>query len=579
MRRREEGVCASTRKLAACPTYNDSVVQHRMNFLEKIPPLVSALAFGYGVGMAAPEVPKGVRSPFTWDASVQETAAPRRPRVQPLDESLEKRLPGAESDALRELRAQRAPSRHAGLAPLGPMEHRESGTLGGGRGGGDEEVADLDDFEASGGAAVSRLQLPDLGLGVSRQTLKYVRFFTKTDRGRGMFESWLKRSGRYQDLIQEELRSRRLPEDLLWVSMIESGFDANAKSPVGAVGLWQFMPATGAVYGLKQNKFVDQRRNPRLATQAAVHHLRDLYMRFGQWDLALAAYNMGYEQVLERIDRVGTTDFNELVRAGVMPEETSKYVPKIIAAAIVANNLERFDFEDVKISKPVDMAEIAVPPRTPLDVVAKAAGVPTAMIRKLNPDILGKELPPGRGDFLVSVPPESLSRAVAAMPSMLEGHKVRIDEDHMDPLDLMSPEGYRPRTFDTANDSDESLLSLLPKPKKKRRSLRDPLEEDLKDSLESLAALEPVDAEDAEKTPAKKKLDTVLYRVGKGDSLEGIAKQFDADPKTLARDNDLNLETKLKEGQLLRLSLGKKTGSSDDADGDSKPKTKRRSKG
>ncbi len=551
-----------------------------MNFLEKLPPLVSALAFGYGVGMAAPEVPKGVRSPFTWDSSAETTAAPKRPRVQPLDESLEKRLPGAESDALRELRAQRAPSRHAGLGPMGlgarsPMEADEPGTLGGGRG---DDGAEMDDFEASGGAAVSRLQLPDLGLGVSRQTLKYVRFFTKTDRGRGMFESWLKRSGRYQDLIQEELRSRRLPEDLLWVSMIESGFDANAKSPVGAVGLWQFMPATGAVYGLKQNKFVDQRRNPRLATQAAVHHLRDLYQRFGQWDLALAAYNMGYEQVLERIDRVGSTDFNELVRAGVMPEETSKYVPKIIAAAIVANNLERFDFEDVKISKPVDMAEIAVPPRTPLDVIAKAAGVPTATIRKLNPDILGKELPPGRGDFLVTVPPESLSRAVAAMPSMLDGYKVRIDEDHMDPLDLMSPEGYRPRNFDSV-ETEESLLSLLPKPKKKRRSLRDPLEEDLKDSLESLAALDPVDDEDIEKSPAKKKLDTVLYRVGKGDSIEGIAKQFDADPKALARDNDLNLETKLKEGQLLRLSLGKKTGSSDDADGESKPKTKRRSKG
>lgn len=544
-----------------------------MNFLEKIPPLVSALAFGYGVGMAAPEVPQGVRSPFTWDASV-ETTAPRRPRVQPLEESLEKRLPGAESDALRELRAQRAPSRHAGMMPQ--ADHREA-TLGGGRGHADD-LEEVDDFEASGGAAVSRLQLPDLGLGVSRQTLKYVRFFTKTDRGRGMFESWLKRSGRYQDLIQEELRSRRMPEDLLWVAMIESGFDANAKSPVGAVGLWQFMPATGAVYGLRQNKFVDQRRNPRLATQAAVHHLRDLYMRFGQWDLALAAYNMGYEQLLERIDRVGTTDFNELVRAGVMPEETSKYVPKIIAAAIVANNLERFDFDDVSISRSVDVAEIAVPPRTPLEVVAKAAGVPTAIIRKLNPDVLGKELPPGKGDFLVNVPPEALSRAVAAMPAMLEGHKLRIDEDHVDPLDLMSPEGYRPRTFDNAADSDESLLALLPKPKKKRRALRDPLEEDLKESLESLAALDPVTGDDdVEKSPAKKKLDTVLYRVGKGDSIEGIAKQFDADAKKLARDNDLSVDAKLKEGTLLRLTLAKKGGADDDDD--SKKKSKRRSKG
>ena len=366
-----------------------------------------------------------------------------------------------------------------------------------------------------------------------------------------MFESWLKRSGRYQDMIQEEFRARRLPEDLIWVAMIESGFDATAKSPVGAMGLWQFMPATGAVYGLRQNKFVDQRRNPRLATQAAVHHLRDLYMRFGQWDLALAAYNMGYEQLLDRIDRVGTTDFNELARAGVLPDETAKYVPKIIAAAIVANNLERFDFDETSVAKPVDSAEIAVPPRTPLDVIAKAAGVPTAIIRKLNPDILGKEMPPGKGDLLVNVPPETVSRAVAAMPAMLDGHKLRIDEDMVDPLDLMSPEGYRPR----AAESDESLLSLLPKPKKKRRALRDPLAE----GLDGIAALEneALDASDDLEPAPKKKNETVLYRVGKGDKIEDIARQFEADPAEVARDNDLTLGSKLKEGTLLRLTLSK----------------------
>jgi membrane-bound lytic murein transglycosylase D len=302
---------------------------------------------------------------------------------------------------------------------------------------------------------------------------------------------------------------------------------------------------------LRQNKFVDQRRNPRLATQAAVHHLRDLYMRFGQWDLALAAYNMGYEQLLDRIDRVGTTDFNELARAGVLPDETAKYVPKIIAAAIVANNLERFDFDETSVAKPVDMAEIAVPPRTPLDVIAKAAGVPTAVIRKLNPDILGKEMPPGKGDLLVNVPPETVSRAVAAMPAMLDGHKLRIDEDMVDPLDLMSPEGYRPR----AAESDESLLSLLPKPKKKRRALRDPLAE----GLEGIAALENegLDASDDVEPAPKKKSETVLYRVGKGDKIEDIARQFEADPAEVARDNDLTLGSKLKEGTLLRLTLSK----------------------
>jgi membrane-bound lytic murein transglycosylase D len=522
--------------------------------------------------MAAPEVPSRVQSPFLWDETTE--AAPRRPRVQPLKDSLERRLPGGESDALRELRAQGAASRFA----LG--DRHESRSLQEGSRGGyqDEELEEVTDFEESGGAAVSRLQLPDLGLGVSRQTLKYVRFFTKTDRGRGMFESWLKRSGRYQDMIQEELRERKLPEDLIWVSMIESGFDPNAKSPVGAVGLWQFMPATGAVYGLRQNKFVDQRRNPRLATQAAVHHLRDLYMRFGQWDLALAAYNMGYEQLLERIDRVGTTDFNELARAGVLPEETAKYVPKIVAAAIVANNLERFDFHDTPVAKPVDSAEIAVPPRTPLDVIAKASGVPTSVIRKLNPDVLGKELPPGKGDLLVNVPPESVSRAIAAMPAMLEGHKLRIDDDMVDPLDLMSPDGFRPR----ATESDESLLALLPKPKKKRRALRDPLGEGLDDlaALDSDAKL-PQGVEDP--APKRRGGETVLYRVGKGDSLEEIARQFETSAADLARENDLTLGSKLKEGTLLRMTVStapaKASPTKGDRSDEERPKSKRRSAG
>ena len=248
---------------------------------------------------------------------------------------------------------------------------------------------------------------------------------------------------------------------------------------------------------------------------------------------------------------MGTTDFNELARAGVLPDETAKYVPKIIAAAIVANNLERFDFDETSVAKPVDSAEIAVPPRTPLDVIAKAAGVPTAIIRKLNPDILGKEMPPGKGDLLVNVPPETVSRAVAAMPAMLDGHKLRIDEDMVDPLDLMSPEGYRPR----AAESDESLLSLLPKPKKKRRALRDPLAE----GLDGIAALEneALDASDDLEPAPKKKNETVLYRVGKGDKIEDIARQFEADPAEVARDNDLTLGSKLKEGTLLRLTLSK----------------------
>ncbi len=548
-----------------------------MGLVEKIPPLVSALAFGYGVGMAVPESP--LDGALNQHEPKQQHAAivQGRPQIAPpLSPTLEQRLPGGESELLKELRASRAPSRFNEFSRGDLGDERRTP-----RAYEDDLAAEADDFESAGNAALSRLQLPDFGLGISRQTLKYVRFFTKTDRGRNMFESWLKRSGRYQELVQEELRNRRLPEDLIWVAMIESGFDANARSPMGAVGLWQFMPATGAVYGLKQNKFIDQRRNPKLATVAAAHHLRDLYARFGQWDLALAAYNMGYEQLLDRIDQVGTTDFNELVRAGVLPSETAKYVPKIVAAAIVANNLERFDFDRADLGTPVNTGEIAVPPRTPLEAIAKAAGISTAQIRKLNPDVLGKQLPPGKGEYLISVPAESVSRAVAALPTMLELADHQIDRsDVLDPMDLMSPEGYRPR----ASDEDGSLLSMLPKPKKKRtRSYRDPLEDMLDERLDNLAAIDaPRRADDGDVEPVKKK-DTVLYRVGANDTWGGIAKQFGTDGDDLARDNGLDSDKKPKEGTLLRLNIRRdlleNVGKGKRGEAEDKPKAKRPAKG
>ncbi|NUO47241.1 MAG: transglycosylase SLT domain-containing protein [Polyangiaceae bacterium] len=524
-----------------------------MSLVQKIPPLISALAFGYGVGMAAPEGSIGqVKGALTQE---EKPAKKERHRdAGPVSPALEQRLAGEESSALREVRSQRAPSRYGDTnlsrdeGPGYSSEGRNASRFY------DEDLAaEAEEFEAVESAAISRLQLPDLGLGVSRQTLKYVRFFTKTDRGRSMFETWLKRSGRYQEMVQDELRARRLPEDLIWVAMIESGFDATAKSPAGAVGLWQFMPATGAVYGLRQNKFVDQRKNPKLATQAAAHHLRDLYMRFGQWDLALAAYNMGYEQLLDRMDRVGTTDFNELARAGVLPEETSKYVPKIIAAAIVANNLERFEFDHVEMTSPVDGAEFAVPPGTPLEVIAKAAGVSTSAIRKLNPDVLGKELPPGRGDFLVQIPTESVSRAVASMPALIALDKGRADDDMIDPMDLMSPDGFRPRKVDMADD--DSLLALLPKPKKKkRRSLRGNLLDDdgYSDRLDEIAVL------DAERDGRSRKgRETIVYKVNAGDTLVGVARQFAADVDDVARANGLRSGDKIKEGTLLKLQVKK----------------------
>lgn len=536
---------------------------YTMSLVHKIPPMISALAFGYGVGMAAPEATissvraattaLGERSPETRAA-----AAPRRsePVPRPMDS-------GGGADESPELSRLRGPAtrdpRGAESCELAPPSYsrvpRNQSQV-------ERDGEILDDLDQAGTEALSKLQLPDLKVAITRRTLKYVRFFTRTDRGRGMFETWLKRSGRYQELVQTELRERQLPEDLMWVAMIESGFDPRAKSPAGAVGLWQFMPATGEVYGLMRNRFMDQRRSPRLATRAASHHLRDLYQRFGNWDLALAAYNMGYEQVLDAIDRYGTADFNELARQQAIPAETAAYVPKIAAAAIVANNLEHFGFEKVEVARPVDSAEIAAPPGTPLKTLAKAAGVATSIVRALNPEVLGDSVPPGKGDFILLVPADTVSRARAALPLMLENEPVVTDDASvLDPIDVL--EG-RELLHRRARRQDESLLALLPD-YRARKSLRGTLSDLAQPSAELLGA-DGVDGEppaldrDADgprllARRSRRRRETVVYRVTPGDTVLSVAKQFGVDADDVSRQNRLDVDDRLRAGSLLKLRV------------------------
>jgi membrane-bound lytic murein transglycosylase D len=408
-----------------------------------------------------------------------------------------------------------------------------------------EPEEEIDDLDAAAKEALSRLQLPDFAVAISRRALKYVRFLTRTERGRGLFTSWMKRSGRYQDMVQQTLREWRLPEDLIWVAMIESGFDARAKSPAGAMGLWQFMRGTGEVYSLEVSRYHDERMNPVKATRAASHHLRDLFQRFGSWELAFAAYNMGYEQLLDRIDRYGTTDFNELARQRALPSETASYVPKIVAAALVANNLDRYGFEDVKIYKPLHHAELSVPGGTHLSTVAKAAGTSSTELRNLNPHLLKPYVPP-TGDYTVFIPPDTLSRAHAALPAMLDRKVTVTDRDILLPDDLdgmAASKGSRLRDNDWTED--ENLLRFLPRPK--RRSMRSVLtgrEQD--DPVADLAE---------EFVTRRSGRETVMYRVGSGDTLIGVARQFAIDVDDLASENGLDVDEKLQEGSLLKLSV------------------------
>ena len=261
------------------------------------------------------------------------------------------------------------------------------------------------------------LSLPDIPVRWDDRVVRYLRFFRDDPQGRSFIRSWRERSGRYGPMVRARLREDRLPEDLFYVAMVESGFDPRARSGAGAVGMWQFVQGTGEEYGLAVTHWEDQRMDPVLATGAAARYLGDLYRRFGSWELAFAAYNMGYGALLRAIRKYNTNDFWVLARieAG-LPFETTFYVAKVMACAIVGRNPARFGLDPARTDRPLRYDEVQVPAGMPLSVIARAAHTTSDAIRELNPSMLRQRVPAGESDRTVRVPPgqaDSVTRAAA----------------------------------------------------------------------------------------------------------------------------------------------------------------------
>ena len=243
-------------------------------------------------------------------------------------------------------------------------------------------------------------KLPEL-LGISEEELRakydipvelndavvaYIRFF-QTDT-REAFTKWLARSTRYLPMMRGILEKQGLPLDLVYLSMIESGFSSYAYSFARAAGLWQFVVGTSRRYGLVTDFWIDERRDPVKSTVAATRYLRDLRDRFhGDWYLAWAGYNAGEGKVDRAIRKEGTRDFWRMMGKGrTLRAETKHYVPKLIAAALIAKHPERFGFH-VDYLQPVEVDEVPVPDSTDLHVIAKAAGISVDQVRELNPEL------------------------------------------------------------------------------------------------------------------------------------------------------------------------------------------------
>jgi membrane-bound lytic murein transglycosylase D len=235
--------------------------------------------------------------------------------------------------------------------------------------------------------------IPSYRVQVNEHVRHYLDRF-QTGYLRGITEGRLARAGRYLPMILDIFKEKGLPEELVFTAMIESGFNPVAVSRAGAKGLWQFMAPTARLYGLRVDRWLDERLDPEKSTVAAANYLRDLYAQFGSWDLAQAAYNAGEVRVQQAIQRTGTRDFWVLHRRSpVLLPETKNFVPAVQAATLIGQQPEQYGFTVVP-EEPVRYDVVTVPKGSRLLRLAALSGVAPGELEQLNPELWQKQTPP-----------------------------------------------------------------------------------------------------------------------------------------------------------------------------------------
>ncbi|MDP3296899.1 MAG: transglycosylase SLT domain-containing protein [Thermodesulfovibrionia bacterium] len=238
--------------------------------------------------------------------------------------------------------------------------------------------------------------------GFNKAVENSLYFYTKKFKENFLIQ--LSRTGKYLEKIAEIFRERELPQELIFLPLIESGFNLHAYSPKKAAGLWQFIPGTAKRYGLKINWWVDERRDPIKATIAASEYLSDLYGMFGSWNLALAAYNAGEGRILKALKKTKTDDFWAIRETKHIKKETKNYVPAYIAATAIALDPESFGFENVAYHAPLEYDEVTINSPMRLKTIAKLIEVEVEDIKELNPELRQSCTPPNVENYTLRIP-------------------------------------------------------------------------------------------------------------------------------------------------------------------------------
>jgi len=411
-----------------------------------------------------------------------------------------------------------------------------------------------DGVASSDASWLRSLSQPDLPTRYDERVVRYLRFYRDSASGRSIARAWAKKSGRFVPAVKAELARAGLPTDLVWLSLIESGHNPTISSPAGAAGLWQFMPDAARSYGLVVDRWVDERLDPERSTQAAVRYLSDLYRRFGSWDLSMAAYNMGYGGLSRSVRKFNTNDFWELARyeAGI-PWETTLYVPKILATAVLMNNRRAFGLDGV-VPDPAERFDVVVVgPSVPLSEIARVVGSTPASLEAQNPQYLAGRTPPAapgapRGSYRVRVPEGSAKGflpARVAVDDELESYVVRSGETVER---IARARGTSERELREKNRvaADEVLApgTVLLVPRVTRVAEADP-------TTATELVVVPGRFVDY---PERKR---VFYRVVSGDTASGVATAFRVSPQDLADWNALDVQARLEPGMSLQVFVAK----------------------
>lgn len=383
----------------------------------------------------------------------------------------------------------------------------------------------------------------DIPVEVNESVEKWVRYFTGP--GRRYYERWMGRSSTYRPMMYEKLEAAGLPRDLVYLSMIESGYNAHAYSHAAAAGLWQFIPSTGRLYGLRVDSYVDARRDPHASTDAAIKFLGELHEMFDDWYLAWGAYNAGPGRIRRAIRNSGSRDFWTIQSGRHLHPETDNYVPKIIAAAIIGKHPERYGFTNIDFQPELDVETYEVEGQVEVSVLARCADLDEREFKRLNPSLRAYVTPTGSTAInLPSGTRASFETALAAVPSSQRvtttWHTVRRGET------LSQIAGrYGSSVSDIAHTNGMRNVDHIYVGMRLRIPRRG--------EAATLASAAPAPTRSAAPAPAPSTSRTTSHRVRRGDTLSEIATRYGVSQSDIRRWNNMR-GTTVYVGQVLRLS-------------------------